>query len=115
MLLHIGHIAKICGSGEVWGCLGCSEFSTEGGNQGGIRFFYSMPPRCVSADHPDTGIFLKKAGWCGPPDKTEKASNCLVPKEKEGGTKILGLNFIFNSKKTGISCHINLKIEETGQ
>lgn len=36
-------------------------------------------------------------------------------KGKEVGTKILGLSFIFNSKKIGSSCHANLGIEKTGQ
>lgn len=39
----------------------------------------------------------------------------MHPKGKELGTKIpiIDLNFIFNSKRLGGSCHLNLGTEET--
>lgn len=43
----------------------------------------------------DTRIFLKKISRCGPPDKKEKASNCLVPKGKRSENQDLGPYFYF--------------------
>lgn len=63
---------------------------------------------------PGSRIFLKTAGGCGSPAKTEKASNHLAPERgKEVGTKILGLGFICNSRQIGSNCHLNLGAEET--
>lgn len=115
-LPHIGFIAKVRGLEKGGGYLRCSEFGIEGGIWGRYgKFLFVGRASKVYPSCPEARIFLKKAGGCGSPDKIEKASNCLASKAVGGvGTKILGLHFIFNSKKKlGVICHLNLGIEET--
>lgn len=55
-----------------------------------------MYPSCLDA------TFAEKARWVRVTRQDRKASNRLAPKEGEKvGTKVLGLNFISNSKKIG--------------